>query len=297
MLTDRALLVSWRHEDAGKAGLLDSHAVSGITSQAYIGDVLQDPSFEWDYPRFMAKLHSDHAYTSDPTRWIPYTVPVRDYHERFTCEDLALAFEDKQVIRISTLEYFVPLLMVNPFYSAKLADQFGRQPFAVLFNFLVRPLPNIFASIRKFKERYFTGYRVVSMHMQLHDHNDEELSLTPEHRQLFFDTAAMAANDAVQNLGRDPDSGVMLFVVTDDQPTLLHEMKQVGHAAFGAAGVVAITSMSSPVLNPDTQDYTADVNQQRSLPFRELLGGEQRPDPSSFVAQVHTELQQLWLLG
>lgn len=281
----------------GRGRLLD------VQDQVSIGDVLQDPGFDWDYTKFMAKLQSDHSYSNEPTRWIPRDVTVSDRHEQLSCEDLRIVFSEK-MIRISTTEYFAPLLMVNPFYSAMIGDQLGMQAFEILFNFLVRPVPNVFTAIRKFKERYFSGHHVVSMYIQLHDESDGT-TLSEEYRRLYFDTAAVILNEEAQEPEHDNSAGAMLFVVTDDQPTLLRELQLMRHrAAFGAAGVVAITSISSPMLNPSAQRLSATS----LLPIhgydRELLvTDEAQPffdaelEPLSELVRVQTELQQLWLLG
>ena len=54
----------------------------------------------------------------------------------------------------SSSSYFMPLIQVNPFYAAQLGGAFDGGlgwAFADLFNFLVRPVPEVLEAIERFK--------------------------------------------------------------------------------------------------------------------------------------------------
>lgn len=59
-------------------------------------------------------------------------------------------------------EYFAPLLSVNQFGSSKILKEIpAGDMFAILSNWLLRPVPPVTNAVRRFKERYFEDNYVI----------------------------------------------------------------------------------------------------------------------------------------
>jgi hypothetical protein len=122
--------------------------------------------------------------------------------EDVSCKDLkqVLGPEHKFVkvssAGISGSSYYMPLLLINPFYSEALNDAFSGGvgwAFADMLNFLVRPVAEIQDAIHRFQVRYMDGNTVIGLEMAVMPGRGDWAGsgLMPlEQQNLFFSTAS-----------------------------------------------------------------------------------------------------------
>lgn len=112
----------------------------------------------------------------------------------------ALLGNDNKYIKItpgsSSLLYYMPLIMVNPFYSDYLASSFQdglSWVFADMINYFIRPVNEVVDAIERFKVRYMDGNTVVGMQMSVMPGHGTWLGdgmMPVKQQDLFFSTAS-----------------------------------------------------------------------------------------------------------
>ena len=270
-------------------GLFDDD-VSGSSSMPYnetqaseirrvdLKDALLEPGVHWDY-RTIREKYKQRSRTSASSlvNWDP----MKNF-EALTCHDLKLALgdENKFIKVIDSRSYFMPLILINPFYSDQLHLDFEGGlgwAFADMFNFIVRPVQEVTTGIERFKERYMDGNMVIAMELSIQPGRGDWKgdSLMPLQQQnMFFETAAQvlaerqsqvaeeASNTHFPSLG-ETEEGVVFLTVTDTPAQIqsrVHELESANKVS--GAGVVAILSANG------------DGNE-----------------------RIYLQLQELWILG
>jgi hypothetical protein len=241
-----------------------------------LGDVLSDPGFCWGYAATASKYQSQKKKAPALRYWNPL-----ERIEALSCKDLKEALgthsDRDKFIKVgmgaavdSSSSYFMPLIQVNPFYAAQLGGAFDGGlgwAFADLFNFLVRPVPEVLEAIERFKGRYLDGNSVFGLEMSVMPRRGiwaGEGTMPLEMQNMFFTTAShlLTHDDRLSGVDND-DQGVVFLLVTDNQGLVqsrFHELEAADQVK--GAGVVAILTAAGD--------------------------GKSR---------VHLELQELWMLG
>jgi hypothetical protein len=241
-------------------------------------DVLVEPGLHWDY-REIRQKYSEKIRTS-PSAPVSFD-PLKNL-EALTCHDLKQALgEGNKFVKVSdSRNYFMPLILVNPFYSAQLDFDFEGGlgwVFADMFNFIVRPVQEVTTGIQRFKERYMDGNMVIGLELSIQPgrgswSGDSAMPLLQQN--MFFETASQVLEERQSQLAEETsntnfkslyesEEGVVLMTITDNPVQVqsrVHELESANKVS--GAGVVAILSANGD--------------------------GKER---------VFLELQELWILG
>jgi len=242
ILSGRGLLVGWTESWLTKVDAGTN--VSQAERRSSLDDLLVNPSFSWGWKDFELHYMKHGGQLSEIS---PHTLSVLEHSDAAVCEDLRTWLSDHKVVQLSSWEYFVPLLLANEHFYDLLNDELlnrpGEELFALLANFVVRPVPRVIFAIDRFKERYFENNYVVSVEITTQTETWEPMSA--EHQRNFFTVAATTSSEALETMQAKGDSrGIVLFIVTDDEESISNQMQQLGEngVGVGPAGVVAITS-------------------------------------------------------
>ena len=210
----------------------------------YISIPPQEPNLQWDYRTLAAKLARRSGAAPAPRAWDPAA-----HFDDMVCQDLALSLgQEHKFVKIragaSALEYYLPLLLVNPLYAAKLEDSFrggASWAFADLFNFLVRPVAEVLEAIDRFKVRYMDGNAVIGMEMSVNPGQGSWAGdgVMPVEMQAKFFEGAARLLEHDDTLGGA--KGVVFLLVTDNPAQAQARLRELEAAdAVSGAGVVAI---------------------------------------------------------
>ena len=129
-----------------------------------LGDVLSDPGFSWDYDA-TAKKYTSQKRGKAPTfsYWDPLS-SIEDLSCKDLKDELGRSGEMSKFVKVgsplghdaASRSYYMPFIQVNPNYSEELNLEFEgglSWAFSDLFNFLVRPVPEVLEAIDRFKVR------------------------------------------------------------------------------------------------------------------------------------------------
>jgi len=249
ILTERALLVNWKVDNPilqyGHGNETDETFATSSLDELFVA-----PDFQWSWLDFQAAYLRAGGSQLDIT---PYELDINDIYEDMMCQDLKTWLGDHKVVSIkgslnrTSLVYFTPFLQANAQFSRVLSNGLsyrsaGVNLFALLSNFLLRPVPSVITSISRFQERYFKGSYVVGV--EISTTSPTSSLRMPDLEQQEFIKVAAASSWQVPNkiLAQENYRGVVFYIFTDNEESVRQNVQALGPMALGNAGMVAITS-------------------------------------------------------
>lgn len=248
VVTDRALLVQWTdgwttNGERYQPPSANATAVDPLAVR--LSDLFADPGFAWSWDDFLQK-HVDRYGEPVVHTWDPL-----ESLETLTCSDLQAYLATHKFVKVTTTKYYLPVLLVNPFYSATLSEALGlTTAFADLINFLLRPSAQVAENVERFRARYLEGNAVVGMQMSVMPGrgNWAGEDLMPNAQQNLFFTSASELVEAglvETSSSADNNRGVVFLMVTDNQAQLQSKFRELDAAEnVISAGLVAILGAS-----------------------------------------------------
>lgn len=296
IVTDRALLLNFQ-----------TIGNSSMTTHVDIGDMFTTPGFEWDWEAFLQANHL-HPGELEMEHWDPMA-----HMEEITCSDLALLLEKKKFVKITSQDFFMPLVMVNAHYSQLLETKLGfRMAFADLLNFLLRPSKAVAESIRRFRRRYLDGNIVIGIELSVMPGRgvwEGDGYMSDAQQNLFFSHAStsleMMATAAKQAAKAKATPDVSVTGMGDSFST------QSGSSQGGVDTIEAGGVQEGVLLDPTTENgavflVVTDNEEQLHTKFQELeaagnviTAGIVAILSATGVGRTRAalEVQELWLLG
>lgn len=264
LLTNRAFLVNWPKLEPKKHW--NNEEIVGMPS---LSELLQNPSFEWDFSKFahldifQCQNRTDYEFPfgkgkntwfqccngkefAEENGWESNEegcfniTRMRGIEPAFQCSNFDQHFTSS-VIYFKTWDYFVPHILLNPFYRAEMMlifEENGTDVFHPLSNFLLRPIPSIQTRIDSFKKLYFGNY---TLGLQIRRVGINKLNSTQE--DLFIHCAAQV-EESMEFL---PSFKVRWFLATDNYKTRKRLKSMFGEKLIFQEAVIARNDTESVI--------------------------------------------------
>lgn len=307
IVTERALLIQWT--ETWKPELPPQASMNTSKESKWrrldLGDILLEPGFQWKWESFKKEYELHGKTIPKMTKWDP----VR-HIDQATCQDLKIVFGDQKFVKITSQQYFMPLLMVNPHYSKTLETALEYpMAFADMFNFLLRPTEKIRDSMERFRLRYLDGNTVVGIELMITPGGGQwngDGFMPDKQQDLFFTTAS--------TLVKPDDDGSNGGVVDDSIDGQFGSDSSYGGSVSSGSGVGLVpgNAVGRSQTSTSTKNggvvflVVTDSQAQVQTNFQRLEASDQAVS-AGIVAilsaigegkdRLMMELQQLWLLG